>query len=74
MGGIAGSLLALVFNGYQTGTVNFQTFSDVSFAFTITPGLLVQGVAFSIVMGMAGGFPPAWRASRIPVTEAMRGG
>ncbi len=74
LGGIGGSLLALVFNGYQTGTVNFQTFSDVSFAFTITPGLMLQGVAFSIVMGMVGGFPPAWRASRIPVTEAMKGG
>lgn len=74
MGGVAGSLLALVFNGYQTGTVNFRTFSDVSFAFTITPGLMLQGVAFSIVMGMVGGLPPAWRASRIPVTEAMKGG
>ena len=74
LGGIVGAALALVFNGYQTGTVNFQTFSDVSFAFTITPGLMLQGVAFSIVMGMVGGFPPAWRASRIPVTEAMKGG
>jgi putative ABC transport system permease protein len=72
LGGLAGSLLALCFNGIQTATVNFQTFSDVGFAFTITPGLMAQGVAFSILMGLAGGFPPAWRASRIPVTEAMK--
>jgi putative ABC transport system permease protein len=73
LGGAAGALLALAFNGIRTSTVNFQTFSDVSFAFTITPGLLLQGVAFSILMGLAGGILPAWRASRIPVTEAMKG-
>jgi putative ABC transport system permease protein len=73
LGGLAGALLALGFNGIQTATVNFQTFSDVAFAFTITPALMAQGVAFSILMGLAGGFMPAWRASRIPVTEAMKG-
>jgi ABC-type lipoprotein release transport system permease subunit len=73
LGGVAGALLALAFNGIRTSTMNFQTFSDVSFAFTITPALMGQGVAFSILMGLAGGFFPAWRASRIPVTEAMKG-
>ena len=73
LGGLGGAFLALAFNGIQTSTVNFQTFSDVSFAFTITPGLMAQGVAFSVLMGLAGGFFPAWRASRIPVTEAMKG-
>jgi len=72
-GGLLGACLALAFNGIQTGTTNFQTFSDVSFAFTITPGLMLQGVAFSVLMGLLGGFLPAWRASRIPVTEAMKG-
>jgi ABC-type lipoprotein release transport system permease subunit len=73
-GGVAGSGLALFANGIQTGTTSFETFSDVSFAFTITPGLMAQGVAFSLVMGLLGGFLPAWRASRIPLTEAMKGG
>ncbi|MBK9797984.1 MAG: ABC transporter permease [Holophagaceae bacterium] len=73
-GGILGSGLALFANGIQTGTTSFETFSDVSFAFTITPGLMAQGVAFSLVMGLLGGFLPAWRASRIPLTEAMKGG
>jgi ABC-type lipoprotein release transport system permease subunit len=71
LGGVTGAFLALAFNGIQTSTVNFQTFSDVSFAFTITPGLMVEGVAFSLLMGLIGGFFPAWRASRIPITEAM---
>ncbi len=73
-GGIVGSGLALFANGIQTGTTSFETFSDVSFAFTITPGLMAQGVAFSLIMGLLGGFLPAWRASRIPLTEAMKGG
>ncbi len=72
-GGILGSLLALFANGIQTGTTSFDTFSDVSFAFTITPGLMFQGVAFSLIMGLLGGFLPAWRASRIPLTDAMKG-
>ena len=74
LGGILGAGMALWFNGIQTGTTNFETFSDVSFAFTITPNLMGQGVAFSVLMGVLGGFFPAWRASRIPVTEAMKGG
>ena len=64
----------LFMQGYPTGTVNFQALSDVSFAFTITPGRMARGVAFSLVLGMVSGFPPAWRASHIPVTEAMKEG
>ena len=73
LGGIIGALLALFANGIQTGTTSFQTFSDVSFAFTITPALMIQGVVFSLVMGLVGGFLPAWRASRLPLTEALKG-
>lgn len=73
-GGLVGAGLATFANGIQTGTTSFDTFSDVGFAFTITPGLMAQGVAFSLVMGLLGGFLPAWRASRIPLTEAMKGG
>jgi putative ABC transport system permease protein len=73
-GGALGACLSLFANGIQTGTTSFDTFSDVGFAFTITPGLMLQGVAFSLVMGLLGGFLPAWRASRIPLTEAMKGG
>ncbi len=74
LGGVAGVLLSLGFNGIQTGATNFQTFSDVSFAFLITPALMAKGLAFSLFMGLAGGGLPAWRASRIPLTEAMKGG
>ncbi|MBL0211772.1 MAG: ABC transporter permease [Holophagaceae bacterium] len=73
LGGVVGAFLALFANGIQTGTTSFQTFSDVTFAFTITPVLMLEGVAFSLVMGLLGGFFPAWKASRIPVAEAMKG-
>ncbi|HEU4950326.1 MAG TPA: ABC transporter permease [Holophagaceae bacterium] len=72
-GGILGALLSRLANGIQTGTTSFQTFSDVSFAFTITPTLMLQGLAFSLAMGLLGGLLPALRASRIPLTEAMKG-
>ena len=73
LGGLLGAGLSRLFNGIHTGTVNMNTWSDVSYAFAVTPDLMIQGVAFSVLMGVAGGFLPAWRASRIPVTEAMRG-
>nr|WP_320132500.1 ABC transporter permease [uncultured Holophaga sp.] len=73
LGGVAGSLMAYGFNGIQTATTNFDTFSDISFAFSVTPRLMLEGVAFSLLMGLLGGLPPAWRASRIPVSEAMKG-
>jgi len=73
LGGLLGACLSLLFNGTRTGAVSMMTWSDVSYAFAVTPELMAQGVAFSVLMGIAGGFLPAWRASRIPVTEAMRG-
>ena len=74
LGGLGGAALSLLFNGARTGTVNMNTWSDVSYAFAVTPALMAQGVGFSVIMGIVGGFLPAWRASRLPVTEAMRGG
>ncbi len=74
LGGVLGCGLAFCFNGMQTGATSMRTFSDVGYAFAVTPTLVSQGLAFSLVMGILGGFLPAWKASRIPVTEAMRGG
>jgi putative ABC transport system permease protein len=73
IGGVAGGLLAYVaFNGYQTATMNFQTFSQVAFAFAVTPALLTQGVVYALVMGFVGGFFPAIRAARLPISVALR--
>lgn len=73
VGGIFGAGLAwLFFDGYRTSTLNWDTFSQVTFAFDVTPALLVQGIVFALVLGLAGGVFPAIRAARLPVTAALR--
>jgi putative ABC transport system permease protein len=72
-GGSLGCLAVLPVNGITTGTLNFQTFSHLAFAFKITPNLLLSGMIFALLMGLAGGLPPAIRAARRPVASALRG-
>lgn len=73
IGGTIGGLLAwAVFDGYRTSTMNFQSFSQVAFAFRVTPTLLVQGLACALVMGLLGGILPAVRAARLPIVNALR--
>lgn len=72
VGGLAGCLLVLPVNGMTTGTLNWQTFSHLAFAFQITGGLLFAGVLFGLLMGLVGGVPPALRAARLPVAAALR--
>ena len=73
MGGVFGGLAAYAaFNGYQTSTINFQTFSQVAFAFRVTPSLLLLGLAYALVMGLIGGLMPAIRAARLPISSALR--
>lgn len=72
-GGLVGGLLAwAAFDGYQTATMNWQSFSQVAFAFAVTPGLLAQGIVYAGVMGLIGGFFPALRAARLPIVTALR--
>jgi putative ABC transport system permease protein len=72
IGGLLGCLAVMPLNNFTTGTMNWSTFSYLSFAFKITPPLLGMGVAFALVMGVAGGVPPALRAARAPVVVALR--
>jgi putative ABC transport system permease protein len=72
-GGAIGGLLAYVaFNGYQTSTMNFSTFSQVAFAFQVTPQLLSMGLFYALLMGLIGGLFPALRAARLPIPSALR--
>jgi putative ABC transport system permease protein len=71
-GGIIGCLVALPLNGLVTQTMNFQTFSHLSFAFRVTPAVVSWGIAFALLMGLVGGLPPAIRAARVPVVVALR--
>jgi len=72
VGGLLGCLAVLRLNGLTTSTINFQTFSNLAFAFKITPDLLVMGIVFALIMGILGGVLPAVRAARLPVATALR--
>ena len=73
IGGSIGALGAyLAFNGYQTSTINFQTFSQVAFAFRVTPQLVGMGLFYALAMGLVGGLLPAVRAARLPISSALR--
>jgi putative ABC transport system permease protein len=72
IGGVLGCLAVLPVNGITTGTINWQTFSHLSFAFRITPDLLAWGLGFALLMGLVGGLPPAIRAARANVAVALR--
>jgi putative ABC transport system permease protein len=73
VGGGGGAVLAyLVFNGFRAATMNWQSFSQVTFAFAVTPQLLVQGIVWATLIGLLGGLLPAIRAARQPVAAALR--
>ena len=72
VGGILGCLVVLPLNGYTTGTLNWQTFSHLAFAFRITPLLMTWGVMFALGMGLVGGVPPALRAARARIAVTLR--
>jgi putative ABC transport system permease protein len=73
IGGALGGLVAWAgFDGYQTATMNWQSFSQVAFAFAVTPALLLRGLLYAAIMGLLGGLLPAIRAARLPVVSALR--
>lgn len=72
IGGLIGCVAVLPLNGFTTSTMNMQTFSNIAFAFKITPSLLAGGIIFALVMGLVGGMLPAIRAARQPVALALR--
>ncbi|MBY6204456.1 ABC transporter permease [Halomonas denitrificans] len=72
-GGLLGAALAwLLFNGMTVSTLNFSSFTQVVFAFAVTPALLVQGLVLALVIGLVGGLGPALRAARMPIVDALR--
>jgi putative ABC transport system permease protein len=73
IGGVIGGLLAYVaFDGFKTSTMNFQSFSQVAFAFRVTPPLLARGLFYAVIMGVLGGLLPAVKAARLPIATALR--
>ncbi len=78
IGGVLGCALALAAqwfctaSGVHFGTLSFNTFSEVIFQFRVTPALIVEGMIFSVVVGIIGSLLPAIRAARLPVIAALK--
>jgi len=73
LGGVLGGLAAyLGFNGFQASTLNFQSFSQITFAFTVTPTLMILGVVYALLLGLLGGLLPGLRAARLPIPQGLR--
>ncbi len=73
LGGIVGGALVYFgLNGYQASTLNWASFSQITFAFTVTPALLMTGLVYSLILGLVGGLLPGLRAARMPVTAGLR--
>ena len=73
IGGVIGATAAWwVFDGFRAATLNFTSFSQVAFAFDVSPSLLARGIVFAMVIGLVGGLFPALRAARQPVANALR--
>jgi putative ABC transport system permease protein len=73
VGGAVGMIVSYVaFNGVRASTMNFATFSQLTFAFTVTPQLLVQGLIYALILGFIGGLLPSLRAAKLPITTGLR--
>jgi ABC-type lipoprotein release transport system permease subunit len=72
LGGALGCLLAVPVHGYTTTTSNLQSFSEVAFAFRLTPAIAGLSLVFALGLGVLGGLLPALRAARLPIAAAVR--
>lgn len=71
-GALGAGLSYLAFNGFHTATMNWQSFSQITFSLAVTPQLLMQGVVLATIIGIIGGLLPAIRAARQPIAVALR--
>jgi putative ABC transport system permease protein len=75
LGGAIGGLIAYVgLNGMRASTMNWSSFSQITFAFTVTPALLGQALLYALVLGLVGGLLPSLRAARQQITIGLRDG
>jgi putative ABC transport system permease protein len=71
IGGSAGLVFSSFMQFITVSTVNWQTFSELAFSFTLTGGIIYKSLIFSLVMGFLGGVLPAYRASKMKIVDAL---
>jgi len=73
IGGIIGGIVAYVaFNGVRATTLNFQTFSQLTFAFDVTVAVVVKGIGYALLLGLLGGLLPGIRAAKLSIIAGLR--
>lgn len=73
LGGLIGCAVAyLGFNGIRASTLNFASFSQLTFAFAVTPALLINGLSYALILSFIGGIMPGLRAAKLPITTGLR--
>lgn len=72
VGGLAGVTAASGMQFFTVSTMNWQTFAELAFSFTLTPGTIAASLTFALAMGFLGGFLPALQASRMKIVDALR--
>lgn len=74
IGGLIGLLAASSMQWLTISTMNWQTFSELAFSFTLTPGIVLDSLLFALLMGLIGGVLPSLRAARLNIVDALRAG
>ena len=72
VGGVVGLAAASLMTAVDISTTNFQTFAELAFRFVLTPDIAVKSLLFALLMGVLGGFVPAWRAARLTIVDSLR--
>jgi len=72
LGWVIGMLPAALLNFITLSTINWSSFAEITFRFSLTPGILLKSLAFGLGMGLVGGLLPALKAARLPLIDALR--
>ncbi len=72
VGGLAGLVMASFMQFFTISTMNWQSFAELAFSFTLNPRIILVSVLFSLLMGLIGGFLPALRAARMNIVDSLR--
>ena len=74
IGCVIGLILSSFLQFFKISTLNFSSFSELSFSFALSPSIIISSLIFAVVMGFMGGFLPSVRAARLNIVTALRGG